>query len=126
MGKVKLDQTEDRFYRYKAHVTKVVDADTIDVICELGMWTSISTRLRFIGINAPEKNTPEGKTAKEYLRNLIEGKDVEVQTYLDATEKYGRLLAVIYLPTDDPAIPMNVNQQLIKSGNAVFYDGGKR
>ena len=113
-------------YQYNATVINVVDGDTIDVSVDLGFDTSLTMRLRLLGINTPEtrtKNLEEkarGLAAKERVKQLIENKKVVIHTEKDSTEKYGRYLATVFI--DD----IDVNQLLIKEGHAVVYDGGKR
>jgi endonuclease YncB( thermonuclease family) len=75
------------------------------------------------GINAPEKNTKAGKDAKAYIEKLLAGHDeVTIKTYKDEKEKYGRYLAVIFLPDST----VSVNQMMIDAGHAKEYNGEKR
>jgi len=95
-------------------VIKVVDGDTIDVE-DVG-------RIRFADVNTPEIDTEEGKEAKEYVKELCEGKKV----YLDIddlyiTGKYGRIVAVVYVPYNETHL-VNVNQLLLKEGYAEARD----
>lgn len=108
-------------YHYKAVLDRVVDADTIDVVIKLGFEIDYKTRLRLNGINAPEVSTPEGKLAKSWLTaQLPVGTELEIKTYKDKGDKFGRFLAdVLVLGT-------NMNEELVKQGHAVLYDGGKR
>lgn len=105
-------------FEYKAVITRVVDGDTCHANIDLGFDISVNSILRFDGINAPELNTPEGKQAKEFLANLIEGTEVEV--IIQGREKYGRWLATVYKG------PQNINQLMIDTGHAVEYHGGSR
>lgn len=77
-------------------------------------------RIRFYGINCPEISTAVGKQARDFVRNLIEGKTVTVQTYRVKTktkqEKYGRYLGTIF-----PENGQNLNQLLIQKGLAVPF-----
>lgn len=131
-------------YRYKATVTRVIDGDTVVVDIELDSlarpqetegWVDmgfrvqvdsltrvrlISERLRLAGINTPELGTIRGNKAKEYLRSLLEGKEVLLLTQRntagqDKQEKYGRYLAVIFLEGE------NINNKLIREGYARPY-----
>ena len=95
----------------KHQVTKVVDGDTIYV-------ADIATRIRLIGIDTPETVSPSkpvgcyGPEASNYLRNLILGKYVGLES--DAAsgdvDRYGRPLRYVYLDGE------NVNQKILLGG----------
>lgn len=107
-------------YHYAATVTKVIDGDTVDLDVDLGLRTHVQTRFRLSGIDAPERATEAGKTTKAWLVERIEGKQVEITTHKDATEKYGRWMAAIFLGG------VNVNMEMVDKGLARYYDGGRR
>jgi len=95
-------------------VIKVVDGDTFDVK-EIG-------RIRLADVNTPEIDTEEGKEAKEYVKGLCYQKKV----YLDIddlyiTGKYGRIVAVVYIPYNETHY-VNLNQLLLKEGYAEARD----
>ena len=95
-------------------VIKVVDGDTFDV-------EGIG-RIRLADINTPEIDTEEGKEVKEYVKGLCYQKKV----YLDIddlyiTGKYGRIIAVVYLPYNETHY-VNLNQLLLKEGYAEARD----
>ena len=87
----------------------VVDGDTIDVD-NVG-------RIRFVGINTPERNQQGYQEAKDFVKKACLGKKV----YLDIDDtkhydKYGRVLAVVYVNG------ININAALLKGGYAeVMY-----
>lgn len=87
----------------------VVDGDTIDV-------DSVG-RIRFVGINTPEKDQQGYQEAKDFVKKMCLGKKV----YLDIDDakhydKYGRVLAVVYVNG------ININAALLKGGYAeVMY-----
>lgn len=83
-------------YEYRATVDRVIDGDTIDLIIDLGLNTFVRTRVRVANINAPERYTDAGRITKAYVTNLLyPGRTVDIRTYKDKTEKYGRWLADI-------------------------------
>jgi len=104
----------------------VYDGDTVTVRVDLGMHVSVVTRLRLVGINAPEMSTPEGKPARDYLRSMCASfpslalPSLVIKTYKDAGDKYGRWLAEIW------AGELCLNTQMIAAGFAVAYDGGAK
>lgn len=108
-------------YTYQATVLKIVDGDTADFKIDCGFSIYHDLKVRLAGINAPEKNTQAGKDAKAWLEAQIPvGTSVVIKTQKDKQEKYGRYLGVILLGD------LDINQELVKNGHAVPYDGGKR
>ncbi len=80
-------------------VLRVVDGDTIVID-----YNGIEEKVRMIGIDTPEsvhpdaqKNTTEGKTASEYTKMMLEGKNITLELDVQERDMYGRLLAYVYL-----------------------------
>lgn len=115
---------KDEYIR-RAKLIEVTDGDTVILDTDLGCDLHHKMKCRLSGINAPEKNTTAGQTAKAFLMRLLLGhtENLIIKTYKDEKEKYGRYLAVIYLPTEEG---MSVNQMMIDAGHAVVYNGEKR
>ena len=112
-----------QLFHYRAHVTAVYDGDTCtaDIDLGLGVWLR-GEKLRLNRINAPElrgADDAKGKAARDYLKSLVDGKDVLLQTIKDRREKYGRYLAEIWLEQKD-APPLNVNDALVAAGHARY------
>ncbi len=118
-------------YHYAADVTEVYDGDTITVDIDLGLniWKR-GEKLRLWRINTPEvkgESRVAGLAARDYLRGLVEGRQVLLRTILDkrgddSTEKYGRLLAEVLVPEiRDGVIEsyINVNEDLLQRGYAL-------
>jgi micrococcal nuclease len=107
-------------YHYPAIVVDIHDADTMRVNVDLGFSLTLrELPLRLHGINAPELSTEAGKAARDWLHaRLPIGSPVMVRTLKDKREKYGRYLAIVF-DCDDAII----NQELIKAGHAVEWDG---
>ena len=108
-------------------VTKVVDGDTIDVIIDLGFSILFSSRVRLAGIDTPESRTTDkyekelGLECKKYLSDRVKAaKSIVIRTEkLDSSEKYGRILAWLYLDGETTS----VNNQMINLGYAWGYLG---
>jgi len=110
-------------YRYNVKVLKVVDGDTIDVMVDLGMNVFRKERLRLYKIDAWEtrgEERPWGLEAKEALKDLLDSKDVYIESYKDKTGKYGRFLATVFVK--DGATTINVNEWLVDNGHAEFAE----
>lgn len=110
----------DRLYWYRALVVGVVDGDTIDISIDLGLRVSIMTRVRLHGINAPEMRgatLEDAKLSTKYLVDTVLAKQVLVNTIKDRGDKYGRLLAKVWLGD------RFINREMIEHGFAVEYLG---
>lgn len=96
-------------------VVRVIDGDTIQVCCVAGK----KEKVRYIGINTPEtKHAVKGveyygKEAAEANRKLVADKTVRLEFDVDRRDKYGRLLAYVYL--EDGTF---VNALLVQNGYA--------
>lgn len=120
-------------YSYPAEIIRVIDGDTIDArltLADIDVGFDIhliqyhTIKLRLAGINAPEKNTVEGKTAKTYLTSMLPpGTKCVISTVKDKREKYGRYLAWVFVPQGETY--RCVNDALLADGMAVkFMDAG--
>lgn len=109
-------------YNYRCQLLRVVDGDTVDLEVDLGLETYRKVKCRLYGLNAPEKNTQEGKAAAAWLADrLAKVKTLYVETLKDRTEKYGRYLAIL---TDENGTV--INGEILQAGHAKEYYGGKR
>jgi len=117
-------------YTYRATVVYVVDGDTIDVDIDVGFNILVRKRLRFLGIDTWEVRGEEkekGKIAKARLQEIIDqAETIYVQTVMDATGKYGRLLAWLWTVcdtnwTESGEHIVNVNELLLREGHGTPY-----
>jgi micrococcal nuclease len=117
------DTIEFTFPIKGGQVIKVYDGDTITIASKLPFDDSPLYRLsvRLNGIDTPEikGKTDDEKTAAKNARNALTGlvmnKYVTLQNI--QTEKYGRILADVYLDS------LHINQWMIKERYAVSYEG---
>jgi endonuclease YncB( thermonuclease family) len=108
------------------YVVKVYDGDTITIASRLPYPESPLYRfaVRLNGIDAPEikgKNEDEKRSAqaaKHALENLILHRDVVLKN--TQTEKYGRILADVYIGE------LNLNKWMLDNKYAVPYDGATK
>jgi micrococcal nuclease len=94
----------------------------VDIDLGLRTWV-YNEKLRLFRVNALEVTGAErsaGLAARDFLRSLIEGKIVHLQTIKDRQEKYGCYLAEIYLQQGEEWV--NVNDLMVKNGHAVYKD----
>jgi endonuclease YncB( thermonuclease family) len=99
--------------RQEITVTRIVDGDTID--------SSIG-KIRFLGINTPEKGEKYYAEAKEFTESQIGNKTVMIEFGEDRKDMYNRTLAYIFCNGE------NINQKLVESGlaNAYFPEGKQK
>ncbi len=122
--KLNLIAKDAELFHYTARVQSVYDGDTcrVDVDLGLGIWLR-NEKLRLVRINAPEMTGPEkaaGTTARDFLRELIDGKEIIIETVKDRRGKYGRYLAEIWIQQGECWI--NVNDALVTAGHAVYQE----
>jgi micrococcal nuclease len=113
-------------YNYKAIVKRIIDGDSLILDIDLGfnMWMkNKSTRL--YGVDTPEirtRNAVEKKAgllAKEFVEGkLTVGDSITIDSYLDKSEKFGRILVVVKTENGD-----NINDLLLKENLAIKYYG---
>jgi len=105
-------------YEYKAKVTNVVDGDTVDAIVDLGFKVQTLQRLRLSRVDTPERNQANYQTAKDFVKQLVEGKDVIMRSH--KASKWGYFLADISIEGRDVA------DMLLAAGLAKAYEGGTK
>lgn len=98
----------------KAIVKRVIDGDTIEL--------SDGRNLRYIGIDTPETVDPNrpvgcfGKEASGKNKELVLGKEVELEKDVSDTDRFGRLLRYVYIMIDGER--RMVNELLVREGYA--------
>lgn len=100
---------QDGLYR----VTRVIDGDTIEIDLN-----GRRERVRYIGIDTPETVHPNrgvepyGLAASAANRRLVEGRKVRLELDVEKRDRYGRLLAYIWVED------ILVNEWLVRNGYA--------
>lgn len=121
----------ENLYHYKFHVTRIIDGDTIEGIRDNGNKNfDYDVQVRLLGIDCPEitraktlKEKTAGLRAKDYISELILGKDVVIKTKkAKDDDNFCRVLADVYLPD---SMDMHINSLMIMNGHAVDYDRRK-
>lgn len=108
-------------YHYSCTLVKVIDADSLFVLIDLGFKTYIKRTLRLARINSPEVSTQEGKLAKEYVTNILNS-DVSIAFTSTKLDSYGRSIAEVYLSNIKTPLlqPICLNDSLVTIGHAVY------
>jgi micrococcal nuclease len=103
---------------WTGRVVRLIDGDTI--------WVDTGGRVekvRYIGIDAPEVRHPTrgeepgGRAATDANRRLVAGRQVRLEPDVQVRDRYGRLLAYVWVRGDDGRERM-VNAELVRSGHA--------
>src|SRR3954463_11242786 len=85
--------------RFDATVVHAIDGDTVDVRLSNGRVE----RVRILGADTPETKDPRkpvqcyGPEASAYTHGRLEGRRVALETDAVTRDKYGRLLAYVYV-----------------------------
>jgi len=122
--KLNLISKDAELFHYTATVQSVYDGDTcrVDIDLGLGIWVR-NEKLRLVRINAPEMTGADkarGTAARDFLRELIDGQDIIIESIKDQRGKYGRYLAEIWLLQDGCWI--NINDALVTAGHADYQE----
>jgi micrococcal nuclease len=99
-------------------VVRVVDGDTVWVRLAAGV-----EKVRYIGIDAPETSHPTrgeepgGRAATLVNSRLVGDRTVRLEPDVQRRDRYGRLLAYVWVPAPDGGELM-VNAELVRLGYA--------
>lgn len=113
--------TKDDRFTYMAHITRVIDGDTVVADIDLGFFVwHREQRLRLNRIDADEirgkKKTEKGEAAYKWLKEKVEGKWLVVRTVADRKGSFGRYLIELFLDGK------NVNDELVESRLATYRE----
>jgi len=98
------------FAQSNTRVSRVVDGDTFVI--------SSGEKVRLIGVDTPETKHPRkgveyfGPQASAFSREMLEGKTIRLEFDVQERDRYGRLLAYVYIDT------LFFNKHLVKEGYA--------
>jgi micrococcal nuclease len=101
-------------------ISKVVDGDTVEV--DLG--EGLREKVRYLLIDTPELHHPKrgeeelGRAAYLKNREMALGRRVRLETDLVSRDKYGRLLAYVWIRGDD-GVEFMANERMIREGYAM-------
>jgi len=118
---------ESGMYVYPAEVISVYDGDTFTAKVDLGFSVSVVHTFRLANVDTPEvrgAERPEGVRVRDYVRGLIEGKEVFLMTYDDRTGKYGRYLSDVWtlIELEKSVFWINLGPHLLENGMADKYE----
>jgi endonuclease YncB( thermonuclease family) len=108
-------------------IDRVIDGDTFEILKPTPPADVVQTKHRLIGIDTPEtfkqvakcqKEIDLGNKAKQFVSNFVKDGKFDIE-YIEL-DKYGRYLVHIYKGD------INLGDELVKNGLAVYYDGGTK
>lgn len=117
-----------QLYHYRAEYVTNYDGDTVTFNIDLGcgIWKHRET-VRLARINCPEINSqdPIKKAAAQVSASyvhmaLVEPAKIMLKTIKDRREKYGRLLAEVFVAGPNEGDWLNLNDDLVAHGHALY------
>ena len=103
-----------QFLQNRCH-RPVYDGDTLRVTDGKG-----ETKIRFCGIDAPEKDQAGGIESRDHLRSLIAQGDGSLIVMPVETDRYGRTVAELFVPIGGEE-EIHLNSQMVMDGHAYHY-----
>ena len=98
-------------------VNRVVDGDTLVLENSVGTLQKV----RLACVDAPEKKQEFGIKSKQFLDQLLSGREVEISAS-SVPDRYNRLIGIVYpVGSDGQKDSTSVNEQLLSGGYAWFY-----
>jgi len=111
-----IDNATDNINFEQAKVHRIIDGDTIEVI----LHDRIIERIRFIGIDTPERGEEGFIEATDFVSDLI---PIGSTVYLEARgrdrDNWGRLRRIIWFEDESSGFLVNLNHKLLDYGYAV-------
>ena len=107
--------------KYKAKVTRVIDGDTVEVYYTeevefLDFTVTLKSkprRVRFKGVDTPERHEEGYDEATSFTRKFCLGKDVEIEVF--GKDSFGRDLGHVYVNG------ININDELLSKDLARIW-----
>ncbi len=91
-------------------VKYVIDGDTVIL--------TNGEKVRYVGIDTPERGQCWYRQAKEFNRKLVSGKKVRLERDKSNRDRYQRLLRYVYVQNSSDEKEIFVNLELVKAGLA--------
>lgn len=94
-------------------VLEVIDGDTLRLAGGI--------RLRYLGVDSPERDTPGFRESLDANRELVGGRKLELGAATETYDRYGRLLAIPYVRGERPRDRLCVSEELLRRGLSWIY-----
>ena len=109
-------QEQFEFERWQLKPGSIYDGDTLRVI-----KGDEELKIRFCGIDAPEKKQNLGIESRDHLRSLASIGNGELLLLPIEQDRYGRTVAEVYV-RDSDSTAINLNVQMVRDGYAWHYE----
>lgn len=106
---------QQEFERWNLKPGSIYDGDTLRVV-----RGSEELKIRFCGIDAPEKKQSMGVESRDYLRSLVDTGNGELLIVPIEKDRYDRTVAEVYVP-DRKTSAINLNLEMVRAGYAWHY-----
>lgn len=97
------------YAQLRGKVVGITDGDTFTILDS----NKNQIKIRFHGIDCPEKSQPFSYASKKYLSELIYLKNVSIQ--ISGTDRYGRTLGIVFLGNEV------INEKMLAAGMAWHF-----
>lgn len=106
-------------YNYNANLVRIIDGDSLIVDIDLGfnMWIK-NVSVRLFRVDTPEIRTTDdiektaGYLAKARVESLLSDGKLQITTIMDKSDKFGRVLGVVYNSDGDIINEILVDERL--------------
>ena len=103
---------------FDAPVVAVADGDTVTVLRQTPAGPR-QVRVRLAEIDAPESGQPWGTRARQALADKVFRQSVQLSA--SGEDRYGRLLARLYVVDGDRLTGRDINREMVREGHAWVY-----
>lgn len=100
---------------FDGFAVKFYDGDNITIV-----QSGIKTKVRLACIDAPELKQKSGQSSRKVLKSLVADKRFRLNVL--AKDRFGRLIAEIFVSDNYDNYSINVNKILVEQGHAHFYN----
>ena len=109
---------DDYAEQWKVKPGSIYNGDTFRVI-----RGEEELKIRFCGIDAPEKKQPLGIESRDYLRSLIAKGDGTIHVLPIEEDRYNRTVAELWIPIKpDYEAEIHLNTAMVEAGMAYHYE----
>lgn len=109
-----LDVSASQFTNFTGTIAKVIDGDTVDISTTSD--DAATERIRLVLVDAPEYLQPGYLEAKNFVTEICQGKNAQVDPDDKQDRSYGRIVAVLYCNGT------NVNADILDNDLASIYE----
>lgn len=124
---MKIEEFDAGIWDYRATLRRIKDADTLVVLVDTGFRGRHEPAVRLVRCDAPERGTPAGKAAFNFVYDLLHEslppvwglriRTVQRETVVEEVTSFERWVAEVWLVEADGTM-RNLSDALIEAGHA--------